>query len=386
MNHSEISEIKKLFQKTGCSITRIAGCYVAGVDRTIRTKLNANFLNMEEEEQFKYLEIFKKSLSGSIGKNLLNMEFTKEATEDGGVQASLLALRDSGLKDEALLDAFYQKIIEGYEYPGNFLILLAHDVYDVPVRTEDGILNDESDEMFSFVLCAICPVNLDKASLCYEEDTNSIKNRSRNWVVEMPESAFMFPSFNDRASDIYNILYYTKNQAEYHPELCRTLLGCEETTTYMEQKESFTEIIGEVLTDAREYDTFDVVRSIQSQLSHRVGQAVMDESEEPVMLGKEDVKAILMESGVKEEHLQHFDDTFEAVAGRNAEFDAASIATPKKIELKTDTLKIAVDREDADLIEIKVIDGRRCLVIPMDSDIEVNGIVKRIVEKLSEDE
>ena len=382
MNHSEISEIKKLFAKTGCSITRLAGCYVAGVDREVRTTLNENFLNMEEEEQFKYLEILRKSLSGMIGRNVLNMEFSDAALEDGGIQHSLIALRDSGLKDEALLDEFYKKIIETYDYPGNYLILLAHDAYDVPVKTADGVENDESDEVFGFIVCAICPVNLDKAGLCYEEDENRIRNRRRNWIVEMPANAFLFPAFNDRSSDVYGLLYYTRSQDDLHEELSRGLLGCEEVATFKQQYGTFTDLVGEVLTEAGEYDTFDVVRSLQSQLYERVEE---NPDPEPVKLGAEDVKSLLLDSGIKEEHLNHFRETYEEVAGRGTEFDAGSILSPKKIEMKTDGMKIQVAREDADLIEVKVIDGRRCLVIPMDSDIEVNGIVKKIVQKLEEE-
>ena len=128
MTKQEINEIKKLFTAKNCSITRICGCYVDG-EKNKKTELNQAFLALPEEEMFKYFEILRKSLSGSIGKNLLNLDFPTDSEIDGGTQEFLLRLRDSRLKDDALLEQFYNRIIESYEYVGNYLILLIHDAY-----------------------------------------------------------------------------------------------------------------------------------------------------------------------------------------------------------------------------------------------------------------
>ena len=82
MNKKEISEIKKQFSPNNCAITRICGCYVDG-EKNKKTELKEAFLSLSEEEMFKYFEIFKKTLSGTIGKNLINMEFPLESGKRG---------------------------------------------------------------------------------------------------------------------------------------------------------------------------------------------------------------------------------------------------------------------------------------------------------------
>lgn len=207
MTKQEISEIKKLFTPKNCSITRICGCYVDG-EKNKKTELKQAFLALPEEEMFKYFEILRKSLSGTIGKNLLNLEFPLKSETEGGTQEFLLRLRDSRLKDDALLEQFYDRIIESYEYVGNYLILLIHDAYDVPGRTRDGIeMEDASDEVYDYILTCICPVDLSKPGLSYNAVENTFQNRIRDWVVGMPDAAFLFPAFNDRSTDLHSTLY-----------------------------------------------------------------------------------------------------------------------------------------------------------------------------------
>ena len=211
MIKKEISEIKKQFTHTNSSITKIVGCYV-GAEKDKIAEISDTFLCLPEEETFKYFEIFAKSLSGTLGKNLLNMEFPLESEFENGTQSFLLKLRDSELKDEALISEFYDKVIANYEFTGNYLILLVHGAYDVPGVTDDGLsMDDASDEVYSFVLCCICPVELDKAALSFNSTTGQFGARERDWVVEFPANGFLFPAFNDRSADIHGLLYYTRN-------------------------------------------------------------------------------------------------------------------------------------------------------------------------------
>ena len=111
MNKKEIAEIKKQFIPERSTITRICGCYVDG-EKNKKAELAQTFLTMSEEENFKYYTIFRSTLSGTIGKNLLNMEFPMEAEFTGGTQEFLLKLKNSNLKDDALLEEFYDKVYE----------------------------------------------------------------------------------------------------------------------------------------------------------------------------------------------------------------------------------------------------------------------------------
>lgn len=226
MVKQEISEIKKLFTQNNCSITRICGCYVDG-EKNKKAQFRQAFLALPEEEMFKYFEILRKTLSGSIGKNLHTLEFPLKAEEEGGTQELLLRLRDSKLKDEELLEQFYQNIIDSYEFVGNYLILVIHDAYDVPGRTRDGLeMEDASDEVYEYILVSICPVNLSKPGLSYDAEENSFRNRIRDWVVGAPDTGFLFPAFNDRSTDLHSALYYSKNGEELKEAFVELLLGC----------------------------------------------------------------------------------------------------------------------------------------------------------------
>ncbi len=383
MNNSDVLEIRKRFKKEKTTVGRVTGCYVTGADKQIKTYIDTDFVDLEEAEQFKYIEIIKKGLSGVLNKNLLSLKFKDEAQGAGGQQQSLLALKNSELKNKEMLEAFYQQIIDTYYYVGNYLILLIHDVYDVMTKTEDKMALDESEEVYSYILCCICPVNLSKPGLSYHEEENKIANRNRDWVVDMPDAAFLYPAFNDRSSDVNEVLYYVKNIEEMHSEFIDNVLGCIETVPSTVEKEIFNQIVEEVINDAPGYDTFEVVRSINSRLNDMAENMVFGE---PMTIEKDDMVDLMVKSGLKEEHIPIVEEKFEKAAGEDVKLHLDNVREKKNFEVKSEDMKIQVKSEAADIVEIRVIDGRKCLVIPMNSDIEVNGIMKRIVQELNDSE
>ena len=369
MNKKEISEIKKQFSPANCSITRICGCYVDG-EKNKKTELKEAFLSLSEEEMFKYFEIFKKTLSGTIGKNLINMEFPLEQEQEGGTQEFLLRLKNSKLQDDELTEAFYDKIIENYDYGENYYIILIHAVYDIPGKSSDGQeMFDASDEIYEHILCSICPVKLSKAGLCYNAETNSIEDRIRDWIVEMPDLGFLFPVFNDRSTDIHSILYYTKNAEELRSTFVDELFGCSTPLSAGGQRDSFNALVEDTLGEDCAYDT---VINIHERLTELV-EAQKDEPE-PVVLTKSEVKRLFEDCGVEEEKLESFDEQYEIAAGEKASLMASNLTNTRRFEIKTPDVVIHVQPDRADLVETRVIDGRRCLVIPMEDNVEVNGI------------
>ena len=225
MNKKDISELKRRLKKETCTITRMCGCYVDS-ERNRVVKLGETFLNLDEEEFFKYLEIAKKTLSGTIGNQLLELEFPLEEEAAGGKQQFLMALRGSALQNDDLLERFYDLIIDSYDCAGNYLILVFHDAYDVITKASDHSKLDESEEVYEYLLCAICPVGLSKPGLGYRADENRIGPRVRDWVVGLPESGFVFPAFTDRSADIHAVMTYHKNAKAPHTELMEDILGC----------------------------------------------------------------------------------------------------------------------------------------------------------------
>ena len=372
MTKQEISEIKKLFTPKNCSITRICGCYVDG-EKNKKTQLKQAFLALPEEEMFKYFEILRKTLSGTLGKNLLTLDFPLATESEGGTQEFLLKLRDSKLKDDTLLEEYYDKIIETYEYVGNYLILVIHDVYDVPGKTSDGIeMDDASDEVYEYILTCICPVNLSKPGLSYNAVENTFQNRIRDWVVGVPETGFLFPAFNDRSADLHSTLYYSKDSEELREIFVELLLGCPLPLSAGGQKETFHTLIEETLGETCD---IEVVKNIHEKLNEMVQEH--KEEPEPLMLNKNEVKTIFASSGVNNEKMAEFDRHYDETAGEDTSLFVNNVFNTRTFEVKTPDIIIKVNPERTDLIETQTINGRECLVIELGGNVEVNGIAVR---------
>lgn len=378
MNKKEILEIRKQFTPANCAITRICGCYV---DHEKNKKLESKdaFLSLPEEEAFKYFDIFKKTLSGTVGKNMLNMEFPIDAEMPGGTQEFLLKLRNSKLEDDMLLEEFYDKVIATYEYAENYYIILIHAMYDVPGKTSDDLeMFDASDEVYEYLLMSICPVSLSKAGLCYNAEDNRIEDRIRDWIVDMPDKGFLFPAFNDRSTDLHSMLYYTKKSSDLQPEMIDQLLGAKMPMSADDQKESFQMIIEDTLGEEGDYET---VRNIHETLNDLIEEH--KEEPEPLALDMTEMKKVFEQSGVDAEKMENFERNFEENAGEKATLLASNITETKKFNIETPDVVIKVNPDRADLVETRIIDGRQCLVIPVDDHIEVNGINVRTISRKS---
>ncbi|MDE5909163.1 MAG: DUF4317 domain-containing protein [Lachnospiraceae bacterium] len=381
MIKQEVNEIKRLYTPSNCSITRICGCYVDG-EKNKKTQFKEAFLSLPEEEIFKYFELLRKTLSGTVGKNMLNLEFPLSSEEEGGTQEFLMRLRESKLKDDALLDEFYDKVIASYEYVGNYLILLIHDAYDVPGKTSDGLtMDDASDSVYEYILCCICPVNLSKPGLSYNSETNEFHNRIRDWIVEMPEIGFLFPSFNDRCADIHETLYYSKNPEEPHSEFVDNVLGAVLPLTAGSQRETFQSLIEETLGDEAEYE---VVKNIHENLTEMIEEH--KEIPEPLTLDKHQVKNLFEKSGVEEEKLADFEKLYDAAAGERTSLLVDNVANTRTFEVKTPDVVVKVNPDRADLVNTMTLEGKRCLVIEINDHVEVNGITIRNTHALPDGE
>lgn len=376
MNKKEVLEIRKQFTPANCAITRIAGCYVDH-EKNKKMESKSAFLSLPEEEAFKYFDIFKKTLSGTMGKNMLNMEFPIDQEMPGETQEFLMKLKASKLEDDMLLEEFYDKVIATYEYAENYYIILIHAMYDVPGRSSDNMeMFDASDEVYEYLVCSICPVSLSKAGLSYNAESNCIQDRIRDWVVDMPDKGFLFPAFNDRSTDIHGVLYYTKKSEDLQPELIEQLLGAKMPMSANTQKETFQMLIEDTLGEDGDYET---IRNIHDTLNDMIEEH--KEEPEPLQLDKTDVRKVFEKSGVSSEKMECFDQNYEETAGEKTSLLATNITETKKFQIETPDIVIKVNPERADLIETRVIDGRQCLVIAVDDYIEVNGVNVRTLKR-----
>ena len=378
----DVLEIRKLFAPDKCAISKVCGCYVDGDGNKVST-FSQQFLTLPEEETFKYYEIFKKTLSGSIGKNLVTMPFPTDQEFDGGTQNTLYKLRKSGLTDDKMLESFYDNIIANYDYTGNYVILLIHDTYDVPGKSSDGFtMDDASEEVYEYILCSICHVNLSKAGLSYFDSDNVFHNRVRDWVVDKPDIGFLFPAFIERGTDIHNVLYYTSKPESLHDDFLQNVLGTSVPVTAENQKDSFQQIITETLGDECTYDT---VKALNENLNELV--ETKKDAAEPLTLSKNTIKSLLSESGVSDDKIKKLDEVYTNITAPdntdktfrdvNPAIYASNIADTKIFEVKTPDVTIKVNPDRTDLVETKMVDGCKCIVVRISEGVEVNGIPVR---------
>ncbi|MBE5882173.1 MAG: DUF4317 domain-containing protein [Lachnospiraceae bacterium] len=426
MQRKDLLELKKRFKKDECTFTRMSGCYVNSQKEKVVT-LNEVFLNLPDEEYYKYLEIAKKSLSGTLGNNLLELEFPMEEEQAGGKQQFFMGLKASALKDEGLLDRFYDLIIDTYDYVGNYLILLYHDAYDVMVKTEDNRKLDESEEVYEYLLCAICPVTLSKPGLGYLEEENKIGVRLRDWIVSPPENGFLFPAFTQRSSDIHALVYYTKNAKEPHKSFMEEGLGCGSKRTALQQKKSFQDIVKKAVAEIPDDEILadDVFITLQESISDLLDREQPETPDaEPITLTADTFKTIIEECDFSEELAPKLEKAFaeefaEELPTADAVLDAKALAKneqkkkEKELISEVATLKeslakvqdndgktsyvdpdtgeilssddetpklcdvfVRMKPDRASLVTTQMIDGQKCLVIPVEAgdDIDINGI------------
>ncbi len=369
MNKKEILEIKKQLKPEKSTFSKLCCCYVNHEKEKI-LETSVMLLALPEEEQFKYFDIFRRLLTGGLGKNMLNLEVRTDAEQEGGAQAFLMELLHSRLEDEALLGEFFDRVIANFTFSENYLILLAYGDYDVPGKGTDGkVLFDASELVYSPIMCAMCPVSLDKPALAYNPDSNELQARIRDWIVGKPVNGFLFPAFQDRQTDIHNLLFYAAKPEEIQPDLLSEVLGCLLPMTAGNQKDIFRELTEEALEQA----DFETAKAVQQNLNALVDAA--SENPEPLELTRQDVLRLLEDSGAPSESLDDVGESFDRLAGPQGALAASNISQPSRCTIETTGVKITADPEALDQFQTRVIDGRTCLVIPVENRIELNGIL-----------
>lgn len=371
MIDKEIGEIRRHLRRDRSNITKIYGCFVND-NKEIISEYSQSTGIMPENEADKYFGLFKRVLSGSIGKNLIDISFKTSQVANSPEHKLLMDLRESKLKDDELLHTFFQKIIENVTMEGNYLILVGCDSYDVPFKGKDDLSDsDKSEEVYTYLICAICPVKQTKANLHYVPEEKLFHDGAMNQPVSAPALGFLFPAFDNRATNIYNALYYTHDTKVSQDALIEALFNTPVPMPAEEQKKCFEALL---TTALGEDCNLDVVQTVHDQLCERIELHKEAKVPEPLMIAKADVKEALASCGVSEEHLAKFSVDYDETFGFEADLHPKNIIDTKRFEIKTPDVSIKVDPTRSDLIETRVIGGVKYILIPADENVEVNGV------------
>ena len=371
MNDKEIGEIRRHLRRDRSNITKIYGCFVND-NKEIITEYRQSTGIMPENEADKYFGLLKRVLSGSIGKNLIDITFKTAQVAGSPEHQMLMDLRKTALKDDELRLQFYQKIIDSVNIEGNYLILLGCDSYDVPFKGKDDISSpDSSEETYTYLICAICPVKQTKANLHYVPQEKLFHDGAMNQPVSAPVLGFLFPAFDNRATNIYNALYYTHDVKTSQDALIEALFNTPVPMPAYEQKKCFEALL---TTALGEECSLDVVQTVHDQLCQRIELHKEAKVPEPLMIAKADVKEALASCGVSEEHLAKFSVDYDETFGFEADLHPKNIIDNKRFEIKTPDVSIKVDPTRSDLIETRIIGGVKYIMICADENVEVNGV------------
>lgn len=379
MNDKEIGEIRRHLRRDRSNITKIYGCFVND-NREIITEFSQSTGMMPENEGDKYFALFKRVLSGSVGKNLIDLSFKTAQVAQGAPEHKLLMdLRECKLSDDELLQGFFQKIIDTVTLEGNYLILIGCDSYDVPFKGKDDISDaDKSEEVYTYLICAICPVKQTKANLHYVPEEKLFHDGAMNQPVSAPVLGFLFPAFDNRSTNIYNALYYTHDIKVSQDALIEALFNTPVPMPAAEQKKCFEALL---TTALGEDCNLDVVQTVHDQLCERIELHKEAKVAEPLLIAKADVKETLASCGVSEEHLAKWSVDYDETFGFEADLHPKNIIDTKRFEVKTPDVSIKVDPTRSDLIETRTIGGVKYIMICADENVEVNGVSIHIDEE-----
>ena len=378
MNTKEIGEIRRHLRRDRSNITKLYGCYVND-NKEIISEFALSTGMMSENEGEKYFAQLKRVLSGSIGKNLIDINFTTAQVADSEEHRLLMELRKCSCSDEALREEFWNKVISTVSLDSAYLVLLGCDRYDVPFKSKDDENpSDNSDEVFTFLVCAVCPVKQTQPKLHYVPEEKQFHDGGMQNVVSAPELGFLFPAFDNRSTNIYNALYYTHSAKESHEAFVDAVFHTNIPKPAHEQKVSFAAVLGGALG---EECSLDVVQSVHDEICQRIAMHKEARVADPLLVNKEDVKAVLSTCGVTEPQIAKFSIEYDEVFGHEADVHPKNIIDDRHFEIKTPDVSIKVAPDRADLIETRVIGGVKYILIPADETVEVNGVSIHISEK-----
>lgn len=375
MNEKEIAELRRRLKPEKSSITHIRGCYV-NESGEIVSEFDQSLGLMTQEESEHFLSLLRRTLSGTLGKNLMDIPFTTRQVAEGAEHKLLMDLRASALQDEEAVQTFFRLVRESLTLEGNYLILLVCDAYDVPYRAQDGEEQENaSEEIYRYLLCSICPMKMTKPALSYYIRENEFHTRKIDWLVSPPQIGFLFPAFDERSTNIYNSLYYSRDAADIHSELVEALFRTEPPMPAATQKETFQSLLSQSL---EEECSLEVVDSVQQHLLGMMELHKESHETEPLVISKGTVRQVLNACGVSPEHAEAFEATYDDEFGAETDLSPRNLVDTRRMELRTADVTIQVNADRSDLVQTRMIDGAKYIMIRVEDSLEVNGVPVQI--------
>lgn len=381
MTDKELREIKRRFRPDRCNASSVVGAFI-NENKEIIYRINQPLGLTEQDTSEMLLGVMRKILSGNIGTGVSEIEFSTRQVEAAEEHKLLMRLRESSLKDKEALEAFYAKVAETADIEGNFAILLINDVYDVFKKSSDGEYAD-STEIFNYIACAICPVKNAPEALSFREADSLFHTSGGASTLSSPELGFLFPAFDDRTTNIYGALYYSRSKSQQRGEFTNAVFGCKAPMPPAIQKATFSDTLSSALsTDC----TLDVVKAVHAAVGDMVEHHKETRDPEPLTLNKNTVTTVLESVGIDAEKIEAFGKEMDAGFGLGANLAPKNLVAYNKFELKMPEIKINISPEYRDHVTTREIGGEHYLMVKITGPVEVNGIAVNYLPNLDEAE
>ena len=371
MNKKETAEIKKNFSdKSGFFIMERVLTAFIDADKNVRYHNVSSCLTMPVEEHDVYDETLKKVLNTNVGKAFVEYEFPNEAYDEGQPQNILYTLLTSELKDETACEDFLNHIANNIAYTGPFAVITSYCTYTIRKKDKNDEFAEGEDEIYRYILTAICPVNTSKDGFIFDSVGNEITKKVNTELIisKAPSDGFLYPVFSNRSSDINHVMYYTKNVKSPNVSVVENVLGCTFVMSAESEKSSFQSILKNVVGEDLDYM---LIKTVNEKI-----QEVVDDSKDEtdkVVIDNAKLKDILVDVGLPEERVNMVEPVYEKVCG-TAPLTAANLVENKTV-LTSPGITVNIKPSAADKVRTSVVDGRRCLLIDIDDPtIEINGL------------
>ncbi len=378
MNVREIGEIRRHIRRDRSNMTAVYGCYVNN-NKEIISQFTQSTGLMSENEGEKYFALLKRVLSGTVGKNLIDISFQTAQVVDSPEHKLLMRLRETGLSEEQDRAEFFRKVIDSVSIKDNYLILIGCDNYDIPFKSSDGETdNSRAEDVYRFLLCAICPVKQTQPKLHYIPEDSKFHDGGIRNVASAPELGFLFPAFDNRSTNIYNALYYTHSPKESHEAFVNSVFHTPIPKPAYEQKKSFAALLERALDKEC---SLDVVQTVHDKICQSIELHKESRVPDTLLVSKDEVKQVLSSCGVSQPHIAKFSVEYDEAFGFEADLHPKNIIDNRRFEIKTPDVSIQIAPDRADMIQTRMIGGVKYILIPADEDVEVNGVRICIEEK-----
>lgn len=371
MNKKETAEIKKNFSdKSGFFIMEKILTAFVDAEKNVRYNQVNSCLTMSADEHEVYSETLKKVLNTNVGKAFVEYEFPNEAYDEGKPQNILYTLLKSELKDEQACENFVNHIAENLVYEGSYAVFTAYCCYTIRRKDKNDDFYDGEDEIYRYILTAICPVNTGSDGFIFDSFNNEIVKKLNTELIisKSASDGFLYPVFSNRSTDVNHVMYYSKKANDPNISMVEDVLGCTFVMSAEDEKANFQTILKSVVGNDLDYMLIKTVnekiQEVVEENKNDTDKAVIDDSK---------IKTILTDIGVPEERVNMVEPVYEKVCG-DAPLTASNLIENKTV-LSSAGITVNIKPSASDKIRTSVIDGRRCLLIDIDDPtIEINGL------------